>query len=161
MKTLELVPRRMLMSETTSEFLEKIIFVHGNRKARSVSGCCCSGSLAGLFGLAISSASTAPPPVCSPAGPGFLATTAALSASPAFGTKYSKNPAAFQEIPKASKELSFFCSHLMYLWLWQCCWPALGVGRRMRISVQILAELLSQILQNVKLLRGVFSEVFI
>lgn len=107
MKTLELVPRRMLMSETTSEFLEKIIFVYGNPKARSVSGYRCSGSLAGLFGLAISSASTAPPPVCSPAGPGFLAATAALSASPAFGTKYSKNPAAFQEITQGFQRVKF------------------------------------------------------
>lgn len=67
----------------------------------------CQGTAgqAGLFGLDISSASTAPPPVCSPAGPGFLAATAALSASPALGTKHSKNPAAFQETPKASKEL--------------------------------------------------------
>lgn len=135
MRTLELVPCRMPVSESTAEFLEKIILVHGNPKARGVSGYRRSGSLAGLFGLDISSASTAPPPVCSPAGPGFLAATAALSASPALGTKYSKNPAAFQEIPKASKELSFLCSHLTWLWLWQCCWPALEVGRRMRISV--------------------------
>lgn len=78
----------------------------------------------------VSSASTAPPPVCSPAGPSLPAATATLAASPAFGTMYPKNAAAIQEIPEAPRDLSLLCSCLTYPlflhgeWPWQCCQTA-------------------------------------